>query len=139
MLTRAEASDPIEFSRVVLDALAVQQRLRRQPSREHSDRRAVLRRHVVKEIGGPQTSRAGHVLGNDGGVSGKMLAEVASEGPHMDVVIGARRQTHDDGGRLLCDRAPELCEYGGDGERPQEHSTSLHGRVRVLQWRAFQE
>jgi hypothetical protein len=55
----------------------------------------------------------------------------------MDVVIGARRKTYDDGGRLLCDRAPELCEYGGDNERPQEHSTSLHGRVPVLQCRGL--
>ena len=101
---RGEAADPVELQRLVLDAGDVEQRLHREPAREHAERGAVLRRLVEDEVRRPQAAGAGHVLHDDVGIAGQVLAEMAREVARIDVVGRARR---------IADHHRDLLRVGG--------------------------
>ena len=126
-LTSAERL-PIQlnFSGVVLDAGVVEQRLHGKPAGEHAERGAVLGRLVEDEVGRPQAAGAGHVLDDDVGIAGQVLAEMAREVARVDVVARTRGIPDHHGGLLRAGwRAGEGgCDQGGN------RGCFLHGKPR---------
>src|SRR6516164_10510312 len=94
----SEAPKPGEFSAVEVGR--VQQRCKHQRSRKSANDRAVLGRNRIEVVDRPQTSGSGHVLGNDCGITGQVLAHESADEPAVEVITTAHAKPDDHRDRM---------------------------------------
>ncbi|MBI2183272.1 MAG: hypothetical protein HYU31_21010 [Deltaproteobacteria bacterium] len=97
---RAGNPQVFEFLAVEFDPFGAHDLLEEQPADVVADDETVRLGLQVHEIGVNDAAGAGHVLDDDGGVAGNMLAQVARDGARVGVETAARRERNDQADRL---------------------------------------
>src|SRR5439155_26313115 len=92
--------DVLELAHVVLDTGGAEELVQDQLAVEVADNGAILGRDVVHVISSQDTSGARHVLDDDGGIAGDVLADVASDVARIGIISAAGRGADDDADRL---------------------------------------
>ena len=86
------AADPGELPGVVFGLRIAEERLQHGPAADDAERRAVPRRRIEEVHGRDQAAGARHVAHDNGGIAGKVLAEIAREQPRSRIVGAAGRE-----------------------------------------------
>jgi hypothetical protein len=91
-----DAADPGKFSHIEGRFLTAQELIQVYAAPRHAQSQTVRFRDAVYVIGGAERSRAGHVLHDDVGIAGYVLAHVAGENSRVLIVQAAGSKTDDD-------------------------------------------
>ena len=118
-------ADPVEFQRIEFRGVVAMQGIGDEVARGQADDRAIARGHIVEIIRHHEPAGAGHVLGDDGGLAGNMLANMALDHAHVDVIARARAITHEKADGL----APVeiLHRLGGGGRAKRQNGGGGEG------------
>ena len=117
-------AQPVEPPRIGLDVHLAHQRLARHVARKRSEHRAVAGRLCVEKIGRGDARRRRHVLHDDGGLPGNMLAEVAREEAPGEVVVVAHRMPDDHADLLVLVELLRSLTHGRRTRRRRRDRTS---------------
>jgi len=122
-------AEPEEPAAVELDPVAAEELAEELVTVEVHDGEPVRPGHLEGVIGRDQAGRPRHVLHDDGGPAGDVLAQVPGDGPRVGVEAAAGREADDDPDRLALEE-PRLGRRRPEGGEPGEHGEGAGGAER---------